>query len=612
MQTCVFDIETNAIDNFQTLDGLEKLHCMTVICNGKSHVFSTLRDNIDEGLKMLELADVIVGHNVINFDIPAIKKLYPNWKPQGLVRDTLVMCRVVWPDIRNNDKLNTGITPKLCSSHSLKAWGERLDFAKGSYGEAEDAWDVCTEDMEAYCVQDTELTLKLYEFINSSTSRNDWTECFELEHSFAEAIQSMQAHGFAFDEPLAKNLYSRLRASLLKIEEEMQEVFPAKQELMKTPQYWIAEDNSTFKTKKAAVEAGHKGILLKPGPLKVKTTPFNPASRVMIADAFKEKYNWKPTDFTQDGRAKVDETVLNSLSFPEAKLLSKYLMLTKRIGQLGDGKESWLKLCKDGMLHGQVNPNGAVTGRCTHSKPNCAQVPSVTAPYGLECRGLFTVKDPVRHRLVGADASGLELRMLAHYMARYDNGAYVSELLTGDIHSANMRAAGLTDRNTAKSFIYAYLYGAGDAKIGDVVGCSAPQARKLKKKFLDQTPALKKLKAALDAAYVQRGSIFGLDGRRVPIRSRHSILNTLLQCAGAVVMKKATTLMVQEFRKINVADTHIVAHIHDEVQIQALTVDAQLVGHAAVQSIQDAGKHFNLRCPLDGEFKIGRTWADTH
>ena len=350
-------------------------------------------------------------------------------------------------------------------------------------------------------------------------------------------------------------------------------------------------------------------------PLK-KRIPFNPGSRDQIAKRFMQR-GWKPADFTPDGRARVDEPILKELAkdgYEEAGPLLEYLMIQKRLGQLAEGNEAWLKLVKaDGRLHGRVTTNGAVTGRCTHSKPNLAQVPNAGSPYGKECRELFTVGEG--KKLVGCDASGLELRCLAHYMARYDGGAYAKILLEEDIHTANQKAAGLPTRDNAKTFIYAFLYGAGDEKIGKIIGKGQAEGKSIKKEFLDKTPALKKLREAVEQAVEARGYLVGLDGRQLPIRSPHAALNTLLQSAGALIMKQATVLLNRylEVKGWSFArDYALVGHIHDEVQLEVDEDKADTVGQLAVKAIQDAGRSFNFRCRLDGEYKVGQNWAETH
>ena len=288
-------------------------------------------------------------------------------------------------------------------------------------------------------------------------------------------------------------------------------------------------------------------------------------------------------------------------------------MLDKRLGQLAVGKNAWLKMLKGGRIHGQVNTNGAATGRCTHNRPNIAQTPSVGAPFGTDCRALFHA--PTGYDLVGADLSGLELRCLAHFMAKYDDAAYVDVVLNGDIHSVNQKAAGLPTRNSAKTFIYGFLYGAGPAKIGAIVGGSEKEGRKLINKFMKATPALKQLRDAVGAAVTKNKNLVGLDGRTLPVRSPHAALNTLLQGAGALLAKQATVILYKNLTAKGYKwgeDYAQVAHVHDEVQLIARKEIADDVGKEAVKSFQLAGEYFKFRCPITGEYKVGSNWADTH
>jgi DNA polymerase I-like protein with 3'-5' exonuclease and polymerase domains len=341
---------------------------------------------------------------------------------------------------------------------------------------------------------------------------------------------------------------------------------------------------------------------------------FNLGSRQQIAK-YLQHFGWKPKAFTEKGNPIVDEKVLKTVKIPEAQLIVDYLTLTKRIAMV----KSWVDAINDetGRVHGRVNPCGAVTGRMTHSKPNCAQVPATKhdkdgkilwgfeGGYGADCRNLWTVPDG--YSLVGCDASGLELRMLAHYM---NDEAYTNEILNGDIHSANQKSAGLQTRDQAKTFIYAFLYGAGDGKIGEVAGGGPKRGRILKKNFLDNTPALKHLRSKV-ADSSKKGWVTGLDGRKLHIRSEHSALNTLLQSAGAVVMKKALVLLDTYAKQYNI-DYKFVLNVHDEFQCEVRDDQADFFGGLAVGAIIKAGKSFNLNCPLDGEYKVGRTWQQTH
>lgn len=309
-------------------------------------------------------------------------------------------------------------------------------------------------------------------------------------------------------------------------------------------------------------------------------------------------------------------------------------MVVKRLGQLAEGKEAWLRAVgPDGRIHGRVNTNGAVTGRMTHSKPNMAQVPSAKSLYGHECRSLFIVSEG--KLLVGADADALELRDLAGYMAIYDGGAYIDTVLRGDksqgtdMHSVNCRALGMdpkarygteTGRDKAKTWFYAFIYGAGDEQLGWILlGVRGEQAVKKGKAaraaFLKNLPAMGKLVESVKKRAKERGFLLGVDKRALPVRSQHAALNTLLQSAGAVQMKKALCLLDDSLQAAGYTPGlhyEFVANVHDEWQIEVDHDIAETVGRMAVQAIRDSGSFFNFRCPLDGNFDIGGNWNETH
>ncbi len=606
MQTLIFDIETNAIDNFVTLEGLKDIFCVSIFDPRAGRVDTFSKEDVPAGLKLLSNADVIVGHNIVGFDIPAIQKLFPKWKPSGLVRDTLVIAKLFDANIRDVDILKKWVPPKLTGSHSLKSWGIRLGVEKGEFGSAPEAFDCWSEELCRYCEQDVFVTSHLYDHQEKKYDLS--IEAVIIEHEFASVIRKQEMVGFCFDTKSAHDLHCVLVSHKIKIEKGLENLFPPRVEILKTPQYY--EDLKTgrqFLLKGDAPPSIAK--TLRPGPPRERVYPFNPRSRDQIANGLINKYGWKPTVKTPEGKPRVDEAVLSTLDYPEAKHLSEYLMLSKRLGQLSDGAEAWLKVEKGGRIHGRVNTNGAITGRCTHNSPNISQVPNSHAPYGRECRALFTAAKGLK--LVGIDASGLELRCLAHYMGRYDSGTYARIILEGDIHTNNQEAAGLATRNQAKTFIYAFCYGAGDEKIGKIVGGTREEGRALKRRFLSKTPALSNLRADINKSMEARSTLIGIDGRPLYIRSPHSALNALLQSAGAVIMKKATTIAdrVLRFRGIEVEQ---VAHIHDEIQYQCTESNAEEVGKIVCQSIKESGEFFNFRCSLAGEYKVGNTWADTH
>lgn len=593
----VFDLETDGL-----LDEVSKIHCL-VVKDLKTGCVHTWVDKIEEGVKHLMAwaaeGRTLSGHNVIKYDIPVIQKLYPWFTvDQSKVFDTLVATRLIWANIKDTDTAllkQEKLPGKLFGSHSLAAWGYRLGNYKGDYS---GGWETFSQEMLDYCVQDVEVTASLYQKI---IDKNYAQQALDLEHQVAWLMAKQERNGFHFDMKKAAELLGTLVQRRGELERELKEYFGSWE--VQLPDFVPARDNKTLGYK--------KGVPVK----KIKTVEFNPSSRDHIADRLITLYGWKPVDFTEGGKPMVDEVVLGKLSYPPCKQLTEYLLVQKRISQLNEGGQAWMKCEKKGKIHGSINPNGAVTGRATHSYPNISQVPSSGSPYGPECRALFTV--PADWLLVGADASGLELRCLAHFMAKWDGGKYAEILLGGDIHTENQKAAGLSTRNQAKTFIYAFLYGAGDAKIGSITGGASSEGRKLKQKFLRSLPALGRLVEAVQGA-AKRGYLVGLDGRHIHVRSSHAALNTLLQSAGALVCKKWLVLLEEHLQAAGLkhgwdGDYAFCAWSHDECQIACRSPEiAAAVRKMAEDCVLKAGDYFGFRCPTAGESKVGKTWADTH
>jgi DNA polymerase I-like protein with 3'-5' exonuclease and polymerase domains len=551
----ILDIETNSAH--------DKIWC--VVCRDLNSDFVAVyrgdsckdKSNIQV---YLNRAEKIITHNGIFFDLPLLKKLWGLQVKKSQVVDTLVMSRLY--------------NPSLEDGHSLAAWGQRLRFPKGDFKDFDNG---LTDEMLEYCKQDTLVTAKLYQHLTKEMENDYSQKSIELEHQVAIIIAEQERNGFKLDERGATELLCSLKAKLEAIKVEMESIFPPRVE--------------SGRTHKATGKALNDII-----------TPFNPGSRQQIAERLQEK-GWKPTKHTEKGSVIVDETTLEGIDIPEAKAIAEYLMLQKRIGQI----ESWLEAVEaDGRVHGRVITNGAVTGRMTHMSPNMAQIPNSSAVYGPECRNLWIVEKG--NRLVGIDASGLELRMLAHYM---NDDEYTSEVVSGDIHTANQKAAGLETRNQAKTFIYAFLYGAGSPKIGSIVGGGAKEGQKLITSFLRNTPKLKALREKVSRIYSQKGWLPGLDGRKLLVRSEHSSLNTLLQGAGAIVMKQAVVLLSNRLKREKI-EHKFCANVHDEWQIETKEETADLVGQYGVLAIEEAGKVLKMRCPLGGEYRTGLTWKDTH
>jgi len=577
MKEIVFDIEANGLKP-------DTIWCIVAKPLGEP-VVSFGPSRIKEGIAYLKEADVLIGHNILGFDIPVLERLHDVKLNDKVIKDTLVMSRLFNP-IREN-------------GHSLKTWGYVVGMPKA---EQPEDWDSYNTDMLKYCQQDVILNERVYKRLLEE-GKDFSEESINLEHSVALVLKEQEDTGFEFNQEQAMLLVAQLKERMFEVEKEVQKVFKPKMVDIKlvTPKL---KKNGTLSKSGLTAEEYEKVLAtadLKPF-MRQKLQPFNLGSRKQIGEYLTD-FGWKPNRFTPTGQPIVDESSLAKVKkIPEARLIAEFLLLQKRIAQI----DSWiLAVDEDSRVHGFVVPNGTITGRMSHRSPNVAQVPSLASEYGKECRACWTVKDG--YKLLGVDASGLELRMLAHYM---DDEDYINEVTTGDIHTANQKDAGLESRDQAKTFIYAFIYGAGDAKIGSVVGGGKKLGSELKKRFLDNNPSLRTLRERVSRA-AKRGYLKGLDGRKIFIRNEHAALNSLLQGGGAIVMKRALA-MLDSLIKLNTYDAKFVANIHDEWQMEVREDLADHIGELAVGCIEKAGEYYNMRCPLTGEYKIGGDWSETH
>ena len=528
-----------------------KIHCIVArsLSSDKEKVW--IGDECQQFAGWSRQIDEFIMHNGISFDAPILNRLTGSSIRLSQVRDTLIESQLYNP-IREG-------------GHSLEAWGDRLNFPKGECND----FRTFNEDMLQYCIRDTKLTRKLAHKL-SAEGKMFSSRSYELERKVRAIVDQQEKNGFAFNIKEAIMFLSKLEDEQHKLEQQAEEMFEPTEVVLKT---------------------------------KTKYIPFNIASRKQIAERLIEK-GWRPTHKTEKGNVIVSEEILSKLKMPEAQMFSRYFLLQKRTGLL----KSWIQECQeDERVRGRVLTLRTVTGRMAHHSPNMAQVPATYSPYGEECRELWTVSNPDTHTLVGTDASSLELRCLAHYM---DDPKFTKEVLTGDVHTANMKAAGLTNRDQAKTFIYAFLYGAGPSKIGKVVGGNARVGQQLTSKFLFNMPKLKTLRDNVTEA-AETGTIKALDGRRLHIRSPHASLNTLLQGAGAIVCKQWLVHMDERIRKSGV-DVKLVASVHDEYQFEVAKEDVEKFGQITKDAMIETTSTLGMRCPLDCEYKAGTTWKETH
>lgn len=621
----VFDTETDGL-----IDEMTTMHYACVVNAVNREEFTTT--NVEQLCDHLDQYDVLVGHNIIGFDLPMLYQKY-GWKPKPhvIIVDTLWLSRMYHPDIDGG--------------HSLGSWGERLGNPKTEYYPSMDPeqpvydatytvveatkdprWkgSVRTKQMTSYCDQDVNVNVDVFWKLIELLKNFSW-QSIECEMVVAMLIQRQMEHGFVFHKEQAEVFHAKLVERIIELEEEVHRTFMPLPELVREVQPTVKKDGTLSSVKVKclgddwadivpAPEFTHefgKDIEYHSGSFSlIKWPEFSLGSRPQIAQRLL-RAGYKLTKQTEKGNYIIDDVVLQEAAdagIAEAKPLAEYFLIQKLEAMV----KNWLAAAvwhKDQgvwRVHGYVNSMGANTNRMTHSNPNVAQVPAAGSPYGEQCRSLFGCRKG--YKLVGCDASGLELRTLAHYMG---DPEYIKILLTGDIHTANQIAAGLPTRNNAKTFIYAFLYGAGDAKIGSIVGGTAKDGKKLKEKFLESTPALKKLREGVLKAASDRGWLRGFDGRILRVRSPHSALNTLLQGMGAIVMKY-WLIEVARVADLEGLDWNPSANIHDEGQFEVLEAHVPRFMEICTQAFLTISEKLGSKCLLEGEAKVGDTWYDTH
>lgn len=596
----VFDLETDGL-----FDKVSVIHCLVIhdVVSGKT--FSYAPADIAVGLDHLLMADVLIGHNILFYDLPVIKKLFPKWETKAHIIDTLICTRLIWPKelLYDEDIEQYPQVPKnMRGAASLKAWGYRLSDHKIEFKD----FTQYSEEMLTYCEQDVNVTTKLFKLIQT---QNYKASALHLEHWFAKSIERQIRSGFQFDMDKCIDLVDELRAKQKELEVQLKEVFPP----IKHEEIFIPKVNNS------------KTGYVKGQPFtKVRYEEFNPGSRQQIVDRLKSKYGWLPEKTTDKGNAVLDDDVLEKLPYPEAKPLAEYMLIAKRLGQIADGKNAWIKLYNNetGCIHGDVVTNGCITGRCAHRYPNMAQVPASYSPYGKECRSLF--QPPDGFVLLGVDAKALELRCLAGYLALWDNGSYAA-LVTDesvDIHTYNQEQFGVATRDIAKRLLYGMLYGCGAAKAGTIINPLEKDEDVLRSiggdainNFLTGVPALRKLKQQIELSIFERGHLIGLDRRKLHCRSAFKGLNVLLQSAGAILMKQVVIQLHQDLQDVGLIYDHDwmqCAMIHDEIQLAVRPEHLEVVRATALGCFPKAQQFFNFQCEIAGDSRVGCSWSETH
>jgi DNA polymerase I len=609
----VFDVETDGL-----LDVCTRIWVLVIGDLGTGEVtrytdYDPLFPPVSEGVQRLLGAECLVAHNGLSFDIPAIEKITGVRLNTEKLFDTLVAGRLY--------------NPERFGGHSLDSYGVELGLLKGQHTD----WSCYSEEMAGYCEQDVRVTLALAQKLAVVL---DWGTSYAVERSTAEVIELQMRTGFQLNVREASMLAASLDQERAGLIAELQAAFPP-----------VYVGTGLFTPKRDNQKAGY---VRDASFTQVDLQEFNPASSHHVARRLANRYGWI-APLTEKGNPNITDTVLARLDYPEVPLLLRFARLDKMWTQLASppklrlGKPvggGWLHYCDEaGVVRGYVNSNGAVTGRMTHSRPNSANIDKES-----RMRALWTAR-PGR-KLVGADAEGLELRMLAHYLWRWDGGAFTASLLEGkkengtDAHSINRRNTDLFSRDGAKALIYATLYGAGDEKAGETwiadwrssgrpirewpawarskTGQLKPApviGKKVKQSLITGIRGFAELLTAVKVA-AQRGWLKGLDGRKLRCRSQHAALNTLLQGGGAVVMKVAVIEYHREVvsnRGWTYGDQFMyVATVHDEVQQDVRPECAEEAGRLFTEAIQRAGRVLGVKCRLDGSYDVGDNWSQTH
>jgi DNA polymerase I len=597
----VFDLETNSL-----YDEVTTIHCLVLHDLNRDQTFTYGPDSIAAGLEHLATADVLIGQNILFFDIPVIRKLYPFYTfAAARIIDTLITTRLIWPKEKLYDmdtEQYTQVPPKLRGSASLKAWGYRLSDYKINFKDFKEY----SEEMLAYCIQDVNVTTQLFRHTQKQTCSE---AALKLEHDFALAIEKQIRSGFPFDVDACLDLVDDLRTKQATLEADLKELFPPK----KIETIFVPKVNN----------AGRGYVKGQPFT-KVMHEEFNPGSRQQIVDRLQTKYGWVPEKSTEKGNPSIDDDVLSALPYPEAKPLAEYMLIKKRLGQIADGNNAWLKLVNDetGCMHGDVVTNGCITGRCAHRNPNMGQVPAGYSEYGKECRGLFHAPDG--WTLIGVDAKALELRCLAGYLAYWDGGEYARVVTDEsiDIHTYNQEMFGVATRDIAKRLLYGLLYGCGALKAGTIIDPNEKNELILRElgstainSFMQGIPALKELKNRIAHNIAKREYLIGLDGRPLFCRSDFKGLNVLLQSSGALIMKQVVIELHNKMYDLGYIyghDWQQNAMIHDEVQVSCPPAMVDTLTSVALEAFPASQQFFDFQCSIHGDAHVGYSWDQTH
>lgn len=557
-------------------------------CLGKEEIAQFFEDTA---------GSIYVGHNVLKFDAPTINRLAGTKLVVSKIVDTLI--------------LSTIYNPSIQGGHSLGAWGPRIGFEKIDFND----WTHLSEEMITYCHMDVKITAELFRKLTKVLKRIGFSEltCY-IQHYITSILQRQHNNGFYFDGPRALAFYQQLRRREEDLQDEIRAVFP--------PERVLVRERPAF-TKSGALTALYQKdrdryvveLDERTGTYRAyEDVQFNIGSPKQRAEKL-TMLGWEPEERTPTGAPKVTEKSLvkfaEETGIPEVALITKWMSVNGRANMVNTWLENWNE--RTHCIHGKLFT--ADTLRFRHQAPNTANIPAVRTTkegevlraeagfYTYEARDLWCAR-PGRV-LVGTDAAGLELRMLAHYLNRED---FTEQVVNGDPHQFNADLVGIT-RPNAKTLIYAAMYGAGPPKIAATLKVPLKEGARIRTMFLERLG----IQGLMEECQREQetGRVWLCDGAGVVCPSPHAALNYKLQGGGARVMALGSIILEKHIRRVGL-DSLKVGDIHDEWQYDVHPDDAPEHARLSVQSIREAGEELNLNVPLDGSAKQGRTWAETH
>lgn len=611
MKSVILDIEADALDPNE----VKNIWC--IVCKDIETLEVSKFYGSSLAEKFLDYAKNVntwIGHNVVEYDYPVLDRFFSNSISKSSIIDTLVLSRLL------------KFKPSDGEGQSLEAWGERLGYPKHPSPD----FSKFSNEMLEYCVQDVEITYKLYEYLFEHLSDPCWASSIQCEMSMAWICQDMHLNGFRYDKTKADTLKASLQTRLSELDSEIIACFPPKLKPVREILPKLTKHGTISKanlprdwTDLTRVHADCPFTL-------VERVVFNPASTSQIVDRLNDA-GWQPFIKTATGKGyKVNEDNLATLpeDAPEgARKLVERILVAARVRTLTEWEEAYNE--NTGRVHGKFAHIGTWPGRMAHRSPNLGNIATkksikykgaylkqLATDLGEQMRNFWICDDD--SWLIGCDMDAAHVRLFAHYI---DDPEFTKAVCAGDkklgtdVHTLGAKTFEHLgcDRDKHKTFIFSFFNGAGPPKIAEIFGCSLGEARKALELYARRFPGIRELREKLIPSYARQGWFPGLDGRKVYYGEEHGMFAGMLQSGEAVVMKHANILWKRElngngieFKQVNL--------VHDEYVIEVRGHErlAETVGQIQSRSIAEVGRFLGLQCPLAGEYKVGKTWLEVH